>query len=170
VDLRATILAVHSKAQTNKIVKWVGHSQARFDELMNLFLNEEYRIIQRAGWPLSFIVEEHPDLIQKHLKKLIDNLSKPKIPEAVIRNSIRILQFVEIPAKYHGKIIDLCINYLRDNNTPAAIKAYSLIILKKFSILYQDIRQEIKTIIEDRWDIESPAFHVQARRFLDLKR
>src|SRR5436305_14770376 len=98
---------------------------------MNLFLNEEYRIIQRAGWPLSYIVEEHPDLIQKHLKKLIDNLSKPKIPEAVVRNSIRILQFVEIPAKYHGKIIDLCINYLRDNNTPAAIKAYSLIILKK---------------------------------------
>lgn len=169
MDLRATILAEHSKAQKNKIVKWVGNSQVRFDELIHLFFTDEYRVIQRAGWPLSYIIEDHPDLIKKHIKKLLDNLNKPKIPEAVVRNTIRILQFVDLPTKYHGKIIDLCINYLIENDTPIAVKAYSLSILKKLSELYPDIKQEVKTIIEDRWDVETPAFHSQARKFLQNK-
>jgi hypothetical protein len=50
MDLRKTILQEHSKAQTSKIVKWVGDSQQRFDKLVNLFLNEEYRVVQRAAW------------------------------------------------------------------------------------------------------------------------
>jgi hypothetical protein len=48
MDLRQTILAEHSKANCNKIVKWVGNSQKRFSELFNLFLNSEYRVNQRA--------------------------------------------------------------------------------------------------------------------------
>jgi hypothetical protein len=38
MDLRQTILAEYSKANCNKIVKWVGSSQKRFSELFNLFL------------------------------------------------------------------------------------------------------------------------------------
>ena len=48
MNLRSEILAEHSKAQTNKIIEWVGNSQQRFDELINLFLGDEYRITQRA--------------------------------------------------------------------------------------------------------------------------
>ena len=168
MDLRATILAEHSKAQTNKIVKWVGDSPERFKELFQLFITNEYRVVQRAAWPLSYIVEQHPELIKKYLRKLIDNLHKPNIPEAVVRNTIRLLQFIEIPEKFHGEIIDLCINYLNDNNSPVAVKAYSLIILKKMNVLYPDIFQEVKTVIENRWDIETPAFRSQARYFLGL--
>ena len=166
MDLRATILAEHSKAQTNKIVNWVGNSQARFDELINLFFKDEYRVVQRASWPLSYIVENHPTLIHKHLKKVLVNLHKPHTQEAVTRNSIRLLQFIDLPTKFHGEVIDLCINYLQDHKTPVAIKAYSLSILKQLSSIYPDIIQEVKTIIEDRWDAETPAFHSQARKFL----
>lgn len=37
MNLRSEILAEHSKAQTNKIIQWIGSSQQRFDELMKLF-------------------------------------------------------------------------------------------------------------------------------------
>jgi len=150
VDLRATILAEHSKAQTNRIVNWVGNSQSRFDELIKLFFNDEYRVVQRAAWPLSYIVEKHPALIKKHLKKLIANLHKKGNPEAVMRNSIRLLKFIEIPTRFHGEIINLCVNYLIDHNSPIAVKAYSLSILKKLSVNYPEIRQEVTTIIQDR--------------------
>lgn len=67
--LRETILAEHSKAQKNLIVEWVGNNQQRFDELVNLFLQDEYRVTQRAAWPLSFIAIDEPSLIKKTSKK-----------------------------------------------------------------------------------------------------
>ena len=91
MQLRDTILAEHSKAQTTKIVKWIGHSQERFDQLFQLFLNDEYRVTQRAAWPLSYAVKNHPELIRKHLGKLIKNLEKKGLHDSVKRNSVRIL-------------------------------------------------------------------------------
>ena len=77
MDLRGEILKEHSKAQCDKIVAWVGSSQSRFDELFKLFLNDNYRVTQRAAWPLSYCVRTHPALIKKNFAKLIDNLQKP---------------------------------------------------------------------------------------------
>jgi len=92
MKLRDTILAEHSKAQTTKIVKWIGKSQERFDQLFKLFLNDEYRVTQRAAWPLSYSVHNHPELIRKHLGKLIKNLEKKGLHDSVKRNSVRILR------------------------------------------------------------------------------
>lgn len=77
MNLRQTILAEHSKANCDRIVKWIGDSQKRFDELFALFLVDEYRVVQRAAWPLSYCSINHPGLIQKHLAKLLKNLEKP---------------------------------------------------------------------------------------------
>ena len=76
-NLREEILNEHSKAQCDKIVKWVGTDQKRFDELFHLFLHDEYRVTQRAAWPLSYSVSAHPDFIKKRLGELIKNLHKP---------------------------------------------------------------------------------------------
>ena len=99
MKLREEILKEHSKAQCAKIVKWVGSSQQRFNELFNLFLKDEYRVVQRAGWPVSYCVIDHPGFINKHWKKLINNLKRPHLHDAVKRNSIRLMQDLEIPKK-----------------------------------------------------------------------
>jgi len=75
--LRETILKEHSKAQCKKIVKWVGDDVHRFEELFQLFLKDEYRVTQRAAWPLSYCVIVHPHFMKDNLKKLLDNLIKP---------------------------------------------------------------------------------------------
>jgi len=87
MKLREQILKEHSKANRVAIVKWVGTSQERFDELFGLFLNDEYRVVQRAAWPLSYIVIAHPQLIQKHFSRLLKNLDKPGIHDSVKRNT-----------------------------------------------------------------------------------
>src|SRR5689334_19715854 len=97
MKLRETILKEHSKANCARIVKWVGNDQKRFDDLFDLFLNDEYRVVQRAAWPVSYCVEDHPAFIKKHFAKLIKNLNKTGVHDAVKRNSIRLLQYVEIP-------------------------------------------------------------------------
>jgi hypothetical protein len=166
MDLRKAILAEHSKAQTNKIFKWVGSNQKRFDELFHLFLNDEYRVVQRAAWPLSYCVIDNPQLIRKHFAKLVKNMKKPDLGDSVKRNTVRLLQHMEIPAKFHGDIMNSCFDYLIDPKEKVAVKAFSLSILDNLSKQYPEIRQELKTIIEDRWDSETPAFRSRAKKIL----
>ena len=166
MNLRETILAEHSKAQTDAIVHWVGNLQQRFDALCHLFLTDEYRVVQRAAWPLSYCAINNPQFITKHFGDLITNLHKPGLHAAVKRNTIRLLQFVEIPEEFHGEIMNICFNYIALPAETPAVKAFSLSILQNFTKLYPDIREEVRIIIEDRWETESPAFKSRAKRFL----
>ena len=74
MNLREEILKEHSKKQCGKIVDWIGNDQKRFDELFQLFLNDENKVVQRASWPLSYCVMAHPEFIQKHWNKFIKNI------------------------------------------------------------------------------------------------
>lgn len=166
MTLREQILKEHSKANCNAIVGWIGNSQAKFDELFDLFLNDEYRVVQRASWPLSNAVIAHPRFIQKHFSKLLRNLERPNLHEAVKRNTVRLLQYTAIPKKFQGKVMNLCFDYISTPDVAAAVKAFSLTILENLSNQYPEIKPELKTIIEDRWNYESAAFHSRARKIL----
>ncbi len=166
MKLRQTILKEHSKANCMRIVKWIGDDQKRFDELFHLFIHDEYRVVQRAAWPLSYAVIRHPEFIHKHFAALIKNLQKPGIHEAVKRNTLRLLQHIGIPGRFHARLLNLCFDYIAAPQEKAAIKAFSLTILYKLSRIYPEIEQELKTVIEDRWDIETAAFRSRARNIL----
>lgn len=166
MNLRETILAEHSKANCNKIVNWVGDSQERFDELFNLFLNSEFRVNQRAAWPISYCVINYPKLISRHFSRLIRNLHKPILHDSIKRNTVRLLQHIDIPEKFHGEIMDLCFHYISSPTEAVAIKAFSLSILQNLSKQYPEIRNEVKLIIEERWEYETAAFRSRAKKFL----
>ena len=166
MQLRETILAEHSKANCARITNWIGSNQQRFDELFELFLNDEYRVVQRAAWPLSYAVIAHPQLIQKKFSKLLKNLKKPGLHDAVKRNTVRLLQDIVIPEKYHGEVMNICFDYLISPDEKPAVKAFSLTVLQKLSRQYPEIKNELRTIIEDRRDLESAAFRSRAKKIL----
>ncbi len=166
MKLREQILKEHSKANCLAIVDWIGDSQARFDELFGLFLNDEYRVVQRASWALSNAVIAHPNFIQKHFSQLLKNLEKLNLHGSVKRNTVRLLQDIAIPKKLQGQVMNLCFNYISSPEEAAAVKAFSLTILENLSKEYPEIKTELKTIIEDRWNYESAAFHSRARKIL----
>ena len=170
MNLRNEILKEHSKSQCNKIVEWVGDKQPRFDELFNLFLNDEYRVVQRAAWPVSYCVIAHPHLISKHWGELIANLEKPGLHDAVKRNSIRLMEDIDIPEAYQGAVMDICFRFIESPTSSIAVKAFSLTVLHQLSKLYPDILPELKLLIEDQLPYQTAAFKVRAKRILADKR
>lgn len=165
-NLREEILKEHSKAQCTAIVNWVGASQQRFDELFRLFLNDEYRMVQRAAWPVSYCVIAHPQFIKKHWAALVKNLQQPNLHNAVKRNSIRLLQDIPIPEKYQGSIMDICFNYLQSPTEAVAVKAFSLTVLNNLAKQYPEIIPEVQLILEDQAQCLTAALKVRAREFL----
>jgi hypothetical protein len=166
MKLRETILKEHSKANCRRIVNWIGSNQKRFDELFDLFLKDEYRVVQRAAWPLSNCVIAYPEFIQKHFSKLLKNLKKTGLHDAVKRNTVRLLQDISIPEKFHAEVMNICFDYIISPTEKPAVKAFSLTVLENLSKIYPEIKQELKTIIEDRWDFESIAFKSRAGKIL----
>lgn len=166
MNLRETILSEHSKVNCTRIIRWIGDDQQRFDQLVELFLHDESLVVQRAAWPLGYVAIAHPRLIKKHLGKILKNLQKPGLHDAVKRNTVRLLQDIDIPEKFHGEVMNICFDYVSSPVEKPAIKAFSLSVLQKLAQQYPEIRQELKTIIEDRWDYEAAAFRSRAKRIL----
>jgi hypothetical protein len=166
MDLLKLLRAEHSKKQTDRIVAYVGDDKERFAALIELFFRGEYRITQRAAWPLSYCVRRHPELIAPYYRRLLDNLGRKDIHVAVIRNTVRLLQDVSIPKRYHGRVMSICFDFVADVETPIAVKAFALTILSNLSRDYPEIRGELKLIIEEQWERATPAFRSRARKIL----
>jgi hypothetical protein len=159
----------HTKSQCDRIVKYIGDREDRFGELMQLFFSGEYRITQRAAWPMSYCVRNHPSLVKPWLGKMLDLLESENAHSAAKRNIVRLLQFIEIPKRYQGRVMNTCFGFIEDPGEAIAVKAFSLTVLENLSRAYPGILPEIKTIIEARWEQETPAFRSRARKILGKK-
>jgi len=166
VNIREALLQEHSKAQCNRIVAYISGNQRRFDELVKIFLTSEYRVVQRAAWPLSNATANHPELIQKHLATIINYLKSPGIHNAVKRNVMRLLEKTDIPLSLQGTVMDTCFNYIADPKEAVAVKAFSLGVLGKMMNMYPEIIPELKLLIEDRLPHETAAFASRAKKLL----
>lgn len=161
--------AGHNKILKDQLVNWVGDKQDKFDLLFNLLFTQEYRIVQRASWPLSYIIEKHPFLINKHFSVITHALGDQSLKDAAKRNLLRCLQTIIIPKKYNGKIADACFKFINDPDEKAAVKAFSISILDTLSKTYPELREELILILESMYDHETPAFRSRARKILNLK-
>jgi len=166
MNLKETILKEHSKEQCNKIVQWVGNNEERFNELFHLFLNSEYRITQRAAWPLSNSAIAHPEFMKGNFGKLLINLKKPNLHNSIKRNTVRLLDAIEIPVKYEGRIMEICFTYLESPGEAVAVKAFSIGILGKLAKKYPEIIPEIKLMIEEQLPHQSAAFKSRSKAFM----
>jgi hypothetical protein len=169
VDIETELRKGHTKAQCDRIVNYIGGRKDRFAELMKLFFSGEYRITQRAAWPMSYCVRNHPVLVKPWIKKLLDLLESESAHSAAKRNTVRLLQFVEIPKRYEGRLMNTCFGFIGDPGEAIAVKAFSLTVLENLGSAYPEILPEIKTIIAARWDQETPAFHSRAKKILKKK-
>lgn len=131
MNLEREILKEHSKHQTVKIANWIGDNETRFADLMKLFLTAEYQIVQRSAWIDSRCAEQHPDLTKPWLSKMVSRAGEKNVHDAVKRNVVRLLQFVDVPHALQGKVANLCFDFLQDLKAPIAVKAFSMTVLAK---------------------------------------
>ncbi len=104
--------------------------------------------------------------MKKNFEKLINNLGKPDRHDSMKRNTVRLLQQIEIPEKLEGVVMEICFNYVESPKEAVAIKAFSLTILSKLAKKYPEIIPEIKLLIEEQLTHQSAAFKSRAKKFL----
>ncbi len=166
MNLIKLILSAHSKAMKDKVVKYVGRNPVRFKELVSIFLTGPYRVTQRAAWPLSYCVQKHPALIKPHLKTVLNYLGKPGIHDSVKRNTIRLLQGIDIPKSLQGKAANICFEYLSNPKEPIAVRVFSMTVLANMAKENPELKNEIIPIIEDQLPYGSAGFRSRGMKVL----
>lgn len=155
-----------NKAKAMQVAAYACLSARNFKELMQCFLTNDYRLAQRAAWSVSWAARSKPAMIAPHIKSLVAQLERDDVHAAVIRNSVRILEVVEIPEALQGDVMNACFKFIEIPSTPVAIKAFSLTTLFNLSKIYPEIKPELKLIIEDRMDNETAAFKSRGTKIL----
>jgi hypothetical protein len=166
MDLRRALEREHSKAQCLKIVDYVDGSRTRFKVLVDLYLAGPYRITQRAAWPLSICVERHPTLVLPHLQRLLDFCTNPQSHDSVRRNTMRLLQFAEIPRRLHGPVLDLSFSFLQNRRQPIAVRVFAMTVIDRLISDKPDLQRELAIILEDEMMFATAAFRSRGSKIL----
>jgi hypothetical protein len=166
MDIRRALETEHSKRMTMRIVEYVGEDARKFKDLIEIFFSDEYVLAQRAGWAVNYCAEFHPKLVRPHLKKMLDQLERDDIHDAVRRNVFRILQFVEIPEKLLGRVYAHCLDYVEKADAPIAVRVFALSVAAKIARAEPDLLRELQLVVKKHLPYAPAAIRSRARKIL----
>lgn len=136
------------------------------DELVKVYLEGPMRMTQRAAGVICSCAEKDPSLVLPHLAAMVRQLKEPEVSDAAKRNTLRILQLIDIPEELEGDLTDLCFKYLESAKEAVAIKAFAMTILFRLSGKYPELRHELRILIENQLPYQKPAFVSRGTKIL----
>ncbi|MGC4021311.1 MAG: hypothetical protein QM734_04895 [Cyclobacteriaceae bacterium] len=166
MDFKTEALKEHSKSQCLKLVKYIGEDGKKFSALIEAFLAGPYRVTQRLSWPMSCCVEANTEIIHPHLTRILKFVQQPDVHVAVKRNVVRLLQFIDVPTKHQGPVIDICFKFFTDTKEPIAVRVFSMTVLANLAKEIPELKNELIPIIEDQLPLGSAGFVSRGRKIL----
>ncbi len=155
----------HTKENRDYIVNVIRHNPARIDELMDCFFYGGKKISQRAAWSVGQIADTNPKILYPYLEKMIDYLDKSS-HDAIIRNTFRVFQKINIPEKIEGRVYEEAFDLLVNPTIPVAIRVFAMSTATNIAMKYPDLKEELIQTIEDLITIGSAGFKSRGKREL----
>jgi 8-oxo-dGTP diphosphatase len=157
-----------------KEAEWIATSALEnpevFFKLLEYSFSEDDKLAFRASWTLSKVCDRFPEIIYPYLGQIVDSLRGIK-NESTLRSFLRILSLTDherINSNQHGLLADFCFHTLNSGYSAIAVKAYSMEILYRLSLIYPELANELSSSI--RVLMEEGSAGITARGHLILKK
>jgi hypothetical protein len=137
----------------------------RMEELMECFFDENLRLCQFASWPVGMIADHNPDLILPYLEKMLVNLDTPH-HNAVIRNTFRTLQNLDIPEELEGLTFEKAFDFLANPQNAIGIRVFAMSVCGNIAKKYPELKHELIPVIEEQMPFGSAGFISRGRKVL----
>ncbi|MGV3636098.1 MAG: hypothetical protein ACO1NQ_00500 [Flavobacteriales bacterium] len=90
------------------------------------------------------------------------------VPEAVQRNSIRIMQTCTLPPRFHGRITSAMFARIGDPRRSIAQRAFAITVAARMMDAHPDLAPELRLLLEDALRTDpGPAIRVRATKVLN---
>ena len=148
-EIESILAAGQSRKMAHTVIDIILQDESRIDELMQCFFSDQLRICQHAAWPVGILAEKHPTILLPYLPRMVSNLDEPK-HDAVVRNTLRTFQFIEIPEELQSDVYDRCLEYLSNPKYPIAFTAFGMTVCADIAMQYPELREEVIAAIDYR--------------------
>jgi hypothetical protein len=166
MNLKQSLPDRYSQTEFQKIIYWINGSPEHFAELMEIFFENDYSKNQYAASILIHCVDKWGYLLTPYLEKLVLNLHNKNLKDAIKRNTVRVLQNVQIPKNLHGILADICFQYLQNPSEAIAIKVFSMTIIHNLTKDYPELKEELRFNLEEQILFQSAGFRSRASKIL----
>lgn len=148
-DLQAMINNMMSMQEADWVAASAVENPAIFLKLLEYSYTSDKRLAFRASWTLTKVCDKYPEMLNPYLSEIVEAL--PRVTnESVLRSFLRILSFSSLenlPGRHHGLLADYSFASLNSGLSAIAIKAYSMEILYKLSLIYPELANELVSSI-----------------------
>jgi 8-oxo-dGTP diphosphatase len=148
-DLQAIINNMMSRNEAEWIATSAIENPAIFLKLFQYSNSTDKKLAFRASWTLTKVCDKYPELIYPYLAQIVESLNKID-NESALRSFLRILSLSEldkINSHQHGIVADYCFKVLNSGYAAIAVKAYSMEILFRLTMIYPDLANELSSSI-----------------------
>jgi len=166
-EIESILASGQSRKMANVVIDIILEDESRIDELMQCFFSDHLRTCQHAAWPVGILAEKHPTILLPYLQRMVSNLDNP-VHDAVVRNTLRTFQFMEIPEELQSEVYDRCLEYLSNPKYPIAFTAFSMTVCTDIAMQYPELKEEVIAAIDYRMPNGSSG--IRARGAKELRR
>jgi 8-oxo-dGTP diphosphatase len=167
-DLKQMINSMMSMQEADWVANSAIENPAIFNKLLEYSYSKDRKLAFRASWTLSKACDQFPELIYPHLPQIVESIPLFDY-ESVQRSFLRIISLTditELTGRHHGILADHCFAMLSSGFSAIAIKAYSMEILYKLSLIYPELRNELSTSINILMEDASAGIIARGRMIL----
>ena len=168
MSLKDEILKSGDKAHVLYITNLIGNDEDKFAELMDMFFDKKYATRMRISWIVTHCAEANPELMPPYFEKMILNLKKPKLIDAIKRQTLKIIADLKpkLSEELTGHALDICFDFLISTKEAVAIKVHAMQVIYNLCRNEPELLNELKMVIEDQMDYGSAGFKARGRKIL----
>jgi 8-oxo-dGTP diphosphatase len=148
-DLQAFINNMISTQEAEWIATSAIENPALFLKLFQYSNSTDKKLAFRSSWTLTKVCDRFPEMIYPYLSQIVEILDKLH-NESTLRSFLRILSLTDlekISSHQHGLLADFCFKELNSGFSAIAIKAYSMEILYRLTLIYPELGNELAASI-----------------------
>ena len=148
-DLKVMINGMMSMQEADWVATSAVENPAIFLKLVEYSYTDDRKLAFRASWTLTKVCDKYPEMIYPYLAEIIEAL--PRFDnEGVVRSFLRILSLSDLEnlsERHHGLLAEYSFAALNSGLSAIAIKAYTMEILYKLSLIYPELANELASSI-----------------------
>ena len=155
-----------------KEAEWVATSAienpAIFIKLFEYSHSPDKKLAFRASWTLTKVCDKFPEIIYPYLSQIVETLNTID-NDSTLRSFLRIISLSDlekINSHQHGLLADFCFNTLNSGFSAIAVKAYTMEILYRLSLIYPELANELSTSIRILMEDGSAGITARGRMIL----
>jgi len=155
-----------------KEAEWAASSVIENPALLKKFIEFSYsddkKLAFHASWILTKACDKSPEIIYPFVPQIIESLSSLE-NESSLRSFLRILSLSDpsrLSPKHQGLLADICFRLLNSGFSAIAVKAYSMEILYRLTLIYPELATELALSVRGLMDLGSAGIVSKAKTIL----